>query len=234
MLPEGRIVSEVYSHIIPNARAGTLLIDCSTTEAECARDIDRKARAAALKFADAPTLSGTAAATAGALTFVVGCALEELTSVSEVLKPVTHRMLRAGDVGAGQSAAICHAMALGVSMAGMSEACLLAEKMSIDPKAFFDAVSETAAHAWALQASCPVAGVTGRSPADRDYFGGLLTATLLKDLELAAAAGKRDGVQAPLTNSARALFHDLAGQGFGNRDFSAVIHLLRGDLASIQ
>src|SRR6266705_2012644 len=55
MLPAGQHVRAVYAdEILPNARPGALLIDCSTIDVESARAVAAQAKAAGFRFADAP------------------------------------------------------------------------------------------------------------------------------------------------------------------------------------
>src|SRR5262245_34319858 len=74
MLPAGQHVRKVYAgDVAPNAKAGALLIDCSTIDVASARDVGADMEVKGFVFADAPVSGGTAAANAGALTFMVGC-----------------------------------------------------------------------------------------------------------------------------------------------------------------
>src|SRR5258708_2341813 len=74
MLPAGQHVRAVYaSEILPNAKAGALLIDCSTIDVESARAVAAQATEGGFRFADAPVSGGQAGAEAGTLAFMVGC-----------------------------------------------------------------------------------------------------------------------------------------------------------------
>ena len=107
MLPAGRHVRAVYGEaILPNAKAGALLIDCSTIDVESARAVAADARAAGFRFADAPVSGGTAGAAAGTLAFMVGCDVADFPAVEALIAPMAQTAIRAGDHGAGQAAKI--------------------------------------------------------------------------------------------------------------------------------
>src|SRR5438105_4796571 len=117
MLPAGHHVRAVYGNeILPNARPGALLVDCSTIDVESARAVATQAKAAGFRFADAPVSGGQAGAEAGTLAFMVGCDEADFAAVEAVIAPMSRITIRAGDHGAGQAAKICNNMVLGASM----------------------------------------------------------------------------------------------------------------------
>ena len=66
MLPAGQACSRVYENdIAPDAKTGTLLIDCSTIDVASAREVGEAMQAQGFAFVDAPVSGGIAAAAAG-------------------------------------------------------------------------------------------------------------------------------------------------------------------------
>ncbi|MFO0202189.1 MAG: 3-hydroxyisobutyrate dehydrogenase, partial [Alphaproteobacteria bacterium] len=143
MLPAGSHVREVYmSAILPNAPRDALLIDCSTIDVDSARTVARDASMQGFRAADAPVSGGTASASGGTLTFMVGCREQDFAEIEEALKPMAKAIIHAGDSGAGQAAKICNNMLLGISMIGVSEAFTLAESLGLDAQKFYDIASK--------------------------------------------------------------------------------------------
>ena len=104
MLPAGQHVRAVYANeILPNARSGALLIDCSTIDVESARAVGIQAKTAGFRFADAPVSGGQAGAEAGTLAFMVGCDEPDFAAVEGIIGPMPRITLRPGDHGAGQA-----------------------------------------------------------------------------------------------------------------------------------
>jgi len=234
MLPAGPHVRAVYADdILPHANERALLLDCSTIDVESARAVAAQAKAAGFRFADAPVSGGVMAADAGTLTFMVGCAADDFPAVEAALAPMAKVAIHAGDPGAGQAAKICNNMLLGISMLGTCEAFALAEKLGLGADRFFEIASKASGQCWSVSTYCPVPGVGPQTPADRNYEGGFATAMMLKDLKLAQGAAAQAGAATPLGAQAEALYAMFAGLGYAGKDFSAVLQMLRGELATL-
>lgn len=234
MLPAGPHVRSVYGEqVFANAPKSALLIDCSTIDVESARAVAAQAAEAGFRFADAPVSGGIMAAEAGTLAFMVGCDDADFAAVETALAPMSRAAIHAGGHGAGQAAKICNNMLLGISMLGTCEAFALAEKLGLAADRFFEIASKSSGQCWSVTTYCPVPGVGPQTPADRAYEGGFATAMMLKDLKLAQDAAAKAGASTPLGAQAEALYALFDGNGFGGKDFSAVIQMLRGKLAKL-
>ncbi|QDB99848.1 3-hydroxyisobutyrate dehydrogenase [Mesorhizobium sp. 8] len=231
MLPAGKHVLAVYDDIAPKAKARSLFIDSSTIDVESAR----KAHAIAQKHGhvsvDAPVSGGTGGASAGTLTFMAGGAEDAFARAEPVLKPMAGRIVHCGGDGAGQAAKICNNMLLGISMIGVAEAFVLAEKLGLSHQALFDVASTSSGQCWSLTTYCPVPGPVPASPANKDYKPGFAAALMLKDLKLSQEAAQASGAVTPLGAEAAQLYALFNAQGGAGADFSGIINFLRGDAA---
>ena len=231
MLPAGPHVRRFYAEeVLAHAPADALLIDCSTIDVASARAVGDEMRAAGRDFADAPVSGGVAAADAGSLAFMVGCAPDLLPRVEAVLRPMAKAVIHAGEPGAGQAAKICNNMVLGVSMLAVCEGFALAEKLGLDAQKFFDIASVSSGQCWSLTSYAPWAGVGPATPADRGFEGGFLTNLMLKDLKLAQEAAAAAGASTPMGAQAEAVYALMANLGLGGKDFSVAVEMLRGRL----
>ncbi len=231
MLPTGQHVRDIYAEaILPNAPKDALLIDCSTIDVDSARTVARDASMAGFRAADAPVSGGTAAASGGTLTFMVGCREQDFAEFEEALRPMAKAVIHAGSSGAGQAAKICNNMLLGISMIGTCEAFVLAERLGLDAQKFFDIASKASGQCWSLTSYCPWPGPVPAAPSNRDYEGGFAAAMMLKDLKLAQDAADMSGAPTPLGGAAEALYEDLVARGGATKDFSAILEMLRGKL----
>ena len=231
MLPAGPHVLKVFAdEVLPNAPKTALLIDSSTIDVDTARKVAALAKDAGFDFVDAPVSGGTAAADAGTLAFMVGCDEGEFARVEEVITPMARAVIRTGDHGAGQAAKICNNMLLAISMIGTCEAFALAERLGLDAQKFFDVASKSSGQCWSMTSYAPVPGLVETAPSNRGYAGGFATALMLKDLKLAQDAAAKAGATTPMGAQAEALYAMFDRLGYGGKDFSAVIQLLRGKL----
>jgi len=108
-------------------------------------------------------------------------------------------------------------------MIATCEAFALAQKLGLDPQAFYNVGSVSTAQSWSMTSYCPVPGVGPESPADRGYQGGFATALMLKDLRLAMAAAAEAGAEVPMGMRAKELYEAFAEAGEGATDFSGII-----------
>ena len=229
MLPAGQHVRDVYMNaILPNAPRDALLIDCSTIDVDSARTVARDAAMQGFRAADAPVSGGTAAASGGTLTFMVGCREQDFAEIEDALKPMAKAIIHAGDSGAGQAAKICNNMLLGISMIATSEAFALAESLGLDAQKFFDIASKASGQCWSLTSYCPWPGPVPAAPSNRNYEGGFASAMMLKDLKLAQEAADSTGAPTPLGGAAAAIYDELVAAGHANKDFSFILQMLRG------
>ncbi|PPJ49462.1 3-hydroxyisobutyrate dehydrogenase [Rhizobium sp. KAs_5_22] len=228
MLPKGAHVLSVWGELVSAAKAGTLLIDCSTIDVESARKAHELAAGADCLSLDAPVSGGTGGASAGTLTFMAGGSDEAFASAKPILEAMGKKIVHCGGNGAGQAAKICNNMILGISMIGVCEAFALGEKLGLSHQALFDVASTSSGQCWSINTYCPVPGPVPTSPANNDYKPGFAAALMLKDLKLAQEAALAAGAATPLGAEAAQLFDLFDKQGHGGRDFSAIIEMLRG------
>jgi 3-hydroxyisobutyrate dehydrogenase len=119
-------------------------------------------------------------------------------------------------------------MLLGISMIGVCEAFVLAEKLGLSHQALFEVASVSSGQCWSLTSYCPVPGLVASAPSNSGYRAGFASALMLKDLKLAQEAAAAFGATTPLGAAAAQLFALHNAWGEGGADFSGIIHLLRG------
>ena len=227
MLPASKHVRAVFhDDVAPNAKPGTLLIDCSTIDVASAREVGESLEKLGFDFVDAPVSGGIAAAAGGTLTFMVGGTDGQFGRAKPFLEPMAKAVIHAGQLGAGQAAKICNNMILGATMAATCEAFVLARKLGLDLATFFDISSKASGQSWSMTSYAPVPGVGPDTPADHDYEGGFAAALMLKDLKLAMEAAQSAGAYTPMGAEAEELYQRFVDRGGGNKDFSGIIKMI--------
>ena len=229
MLPADGHVDSVYNaSVFPKAASGALFIDCSTISVDAARRVIARAENKGFAMVDAPVSGGVAAASGGTLTFLVGGAQDAFDRAAPILQAMGKAVIHAGAGGAGQAAKICNNMLLGISMIGVCEAFVLAEKLGLDAQTFFDISSKASGQCWSMTSYCPAPGPVPTAPSNRGYAPGFATAMMLKDLKLAQAAAASAGASTPMGAQAEALYALFAANGGAEKDFSGMIAFLAG------
>jgi 3-hydroxyisobutyrate dehydrogenase len=228
MLPAGKHVLEVYPEALKAAKPGTLFIDSSTIDVASARKAHQLAADAKMLSLDAPVSGGVGGAEAATLTFMCGGSKDAFDKAKAILDAMGRKVVHCGESGAGQAAKICNNMMLAISMIGVCEGFVLAEKLGLSHQALFDVASASSGQSWALTSYCPVPGLVPTSPANTNYKPGFASALMLKDLKLAQEAASSAGATTPLGAAAAQIFglHNVWGEG--GTDFSGIINLIRG------
>ncbi len=231
MLPAGPHVRSVLldDGALAGAAAGTLFIECSTIDVATARDLHARAGQAGMNMVDAPVSGGVAGASAATLTFMVGGPDAAFARAEPVCSVMGKAVIHAGGPGNGQAAKICNNMILGVSMIGVCEALVLAEKLGLEHQQLYDISSKSSGACWSLNTYCPVPGPVPASPANNGYKPGFSAAMMLKDLKLSQEAAASAGADTAMGAAAAGLYEKFVAEGGENVDFSGIIGMIRGN-----
>lgn len=233
MLPEGSHVREVYlgsDGVIASAGTEALLIDCSTIDVETARAVNAAAGERDLEVLDAPVSGGVAGATAATLTFMVGGSDDGFERARPLLEQMGKAVVHTGPSGNGQAAKICNNLMLGISMIGVCEAFVLADRLGLSAEKLFEVSSQSSGQCWASTSYNPVPGLVPAAPANRDYQAGFTAAMMAKDLRLAQTAANGVAIPNPMGAQARNLYALFASGERKGLDFSAIIKMIAGEL----
>ncbi|MDP5146758.1 3-hydroxyisobutyrate dehydrogenase [Shewanella sp. ULN5] len=228
MLPAGKHVQSIYigddnnKGLLDVVGKDTLLIDCSTIDAQTAQIVGAKAAKNGIEFMDAPVSGGTAGAAAGTLTFICGGSDVAYAKAQKVLTVMGANIFHAGQVGAGQIAKICNNMLLSVLMVGTSESLQLGIDNGLDPKVLSDIMKVSSGGNWTLEKYNPCPNVMDNVPSSKGYQGGFMVDLMVKDLGLSQQAALASNSSTPMGALARSLYVNHARQGHGRLDFSSI------------
>lgn len=212
--------------IFTNIKSDALFIDCSSIDIAATKALHVDAKKRQIAMLDAPVSGGVAGANAGTLTFMVGGSSTDFKRAEPILQLMGKKIIYAGAGGSGQAAKICNNLILGISMIGVCEGFVLAEKLGLDQKKFFDISSNASGQCWAMTSYCPVPGIIDNVPANNNYQPGFMAKMMLKDLRLAHHAAEAVNSPVPLGAAATELYELYVNQGMGEVDFSGIINLI--------
>jgi 3-hydroxyisobutyrate dehydrogenase len=227
MLPNGKLVTGVYTDVLKRAIPGTLFIDSSTIDVASAKAAHAAAEEAGMASLDAPVSGGVGGASAGTLTFMAGGEGAAFARAKPILELMGKKIVHCGGGGAGQAAKICNNMILGISMIAVGEAFVLGEKLGLSHQALYDVASTSSGQCWSLTTYCPVPGPVSASPANNDYKPGFAAALMLKDLLLSQEAALSAGADTALGRLAAEKYQAFVSAGAGGTDFSGIINAIR-------
>lgn len=231
MLPSGALVKELYlgaRGLLQALDTSVLVIDCSTISSNDARQVIAAATERGIRAIDAPVSGGTAAATAGTLSFMCGGEAEAVEAARPVLQAMGANIFHAGPAGSGQVVKICNNMLLAIHMIGTAEALQLGVDNGLDPKVLSEIMRASSGGNWSLEKYNPYPGVMDGVPASHDYSGGFAVALMLKDLGLAMDTAAGSASSTPLGALAKNLYQLHGGDTKNQRlDFSSIQNLFR-------
>lgn len=229
MLPAGEHVKQVYLEkegIFAHVRKSTVLIDCSTIDIETSRLIHLEALTRDFILFDAPVSGGTAGATAGTLTFMVGGDSKHFDKISLLLTHMGQNIFYAGEATAGQASKICNNLMLAVHMIGTAEGLMLGKQLGLNMHKLYEICTHASGQSWSLSKYCPMPGVMPDVPSSNDFKPGFMGKMMLKDLNLAQDAAHFADLDLPMMQKALALYKQFCDEGNTEIDFSAIIKMI--------
>ena len=230
MLPAGKHVAALYTGkdgLMQHLAFGTLVIDCSTIDADTAKVVGKTLAEKGIEFIDAPVSGGVGGATAGTLTFIVGGSEANFAKAKPVLENMGKNIFHAGDVGAGQVAKICNNMLLAVLMSGTAEALQMGIDNGLDPKVLSEIMMKSSGRNWTLELYNPCPDVMENVPSSKGYQGGFMVDLMRKDLGLSQDCARSSNSSTPMGALALSLYNLHAAGGNGKLDFSSIFNLFQ-------
>ena len=204
-------------------RPGVTVIDMGTTGPVAARAHARRLAEFGLAYLDAPVSGGVKGATDGALTILVGGALETFGRMAPAFSPLgtAHHL---GDVGAGQVAKLANQIIVADYIAAVAEGLRFAEGQGLDPMALLKALQGGFADSAILRQHGP-------RMAEGDFRPGGTCRLHLKDLVLARSVGGTEFARLVNANAALQRLEGLVDAGQGELDHSAYYLTYYGDVS---
>ena len=202
------------------ARAGSLVIDCSTIAPGATRDMAARLAARGVEFADAPVSGGSEGAQKATLTIFVGAAPAVFERARPILEVIGKTITHVGPIGSGQAVKAVNQVILAGTYLGVAEGIVLALKAGLDVEQVVSALGGGAAQSWVL------ANRSGRMLAN-DYPLGFKVELHLKDLGIALGLAAESGVELPVTELCAEIERGLVAAGHGDDDMSAVARRIR-------
>ncbi len=202
------------------ADQGAVLVDSSTVSPAWIAELAQAAEARGLEFLDAPVTGSKAQAAGGQLTFLVGGPAAALEKVRPVLEAMSKEIAYLGPVGSGAKMKLLNNFLCGVQIASLAEGIAWLERSGLDVEKAMDLLKRGA------PGSPLLANLSARM-LSRDYTVNFYLRLMEKDLHYAGMAAAENGVDLTTAANARCLFEEAADEGYGDKDMSAVVEMIR-------
>lgn len=205
--------------VFDGARAGSLVVDCSTISPIKTQQFAEKLGEKGVQMLDAPISGGSEGAALGTLSIMVGGEPEQVERAMPYLEAMGKSITHVGGNGAGQMVKLVNQILVVHSMLALGEAMLFAQAGGLDLEKTLKAVEGGAAGSWTL---------SNRGPQvlERDWRPGFMIDLQQKDLRLILEAA--DSLAVPLLGCSTAfhLYRTLQHMGCGAEGNHALVKAL--------
>ena len=225
MLTDGAAVLDVLrgpDGVLAGSRPGAVVVDCSTTGADYARQAADLCRDAGVGFLDCPVSGSTVVAERGELGLMVGGEKDVLEQARPVLEQFGKNVVHLGPTGAGAAAKVAVNGLLHTFSTALAESLVAAEAAGVPRAALFDVLA---------------GGVLANTflSYKRDAFidpehaaVAFDLGTASKDLALAVDASRHADLPVSLVERTLQLHRQALEDGYGDKDIAAIAAWLRG------
>lgn len=201
-------------------RPGHLYIDMSTIAAATARKVAATLAEKGVEALDAPVSGGEVGAINASLSIMVGGPETAFARAQPIFRALGQNIVHIGPAGAGQIAKACNQITCAVTLQGVAEALVLAEKAGVDPARVRQALLGGLAASRVLE-------LHGQRILDRDHRPGFKVKLHRKDLGIALNAGREFGAPLLASSLVAELMDALMAMGQAEADHSALAWLER-------
>ena len=221
LVGDPRDVEEVYlspQGLVNNAKAGTYLVDMTTSSPKLAVKIHQAAQERGLYALDAPVSGGDIGAREARLAIMIGSDEQAYEDMKPIFDIMGKNVIRQGGPGAGQHTKMCNQIAIASTMIGVCEAIIYAKKAGLDPALVLKSIETGAAASFSLSNLAP------RMLAD-NFAPGFYIKHFIKDMTIALESAEEMGMMTPGLKLAKTLYEQLASEGQENSGTQALFKL---------
>ena len=210
--------------ILEGAHDGLILIDMGSIAPEMSRAIAGRANARGVAMLDAPVTGNPKVAEAGKLGIMIGGPRETYEACLSIFEILAAKIVYVGEEnGTGTTLKLINNLILGVAIEAVSEAMVLAAKVSIDPRKVIEITSVGGARTGAME-------TRGERMIRGDFTPGFSTNNMYKDLTSVMKLADEAGVSLPATSTSWDILRAAKSRGDGDLDSCCVLRILE-DLA---
>jgi 4-hydroxybutyrate dehydrogenase/sulfolactaldehyde 3-reductase len=223
MLPDSASVTEVLAGpdgVLAHLRPGGLIMDMSTIDPLLTDRVAAVAAGKGIAFVDAPVGRLASHAERGESLFMVGATPEAFARVTPLLEAMGTTVHHCGGVGSGIRTKLVNNYLAIVSCGFNAEALALSQRFGLSLEKTLEVIHGTTATNGQLKIAWAAKVLKG------DTEPGFTIDLAHKDLTLIVEAAAAAGVPVPIAAAARGAFTDARDEGFGAKDFSAMVDVL--------
>jgi 3-hydroxyisobutyrate dehydrogenase len=211
--------------VLGGCKAGSVIVDMTTSEPSLAVEIAETAAKANVYAIDAPVSGGDVGAREARLSIMMGGDAAVIDALQPCWQAMGKTFVRQGGAGAGQHAKMVNQVLIASNVVGVCEALLYAYRAGLDLETVLQSVASGAAGSWSLSNLGPRIIANNFAP-------GFFVEHFIKDLGIALAEAKRMGLCLPGLALAHQLYLSLSAHGHARAGTQA-LQLALADMSNI-
>ncbi|HEX4130040.1 MAG TPA: NAD(P)-dependent oxidoreductase [Pirellulales bacterium] len=210
---------------LAGSRAGTILVDMTTSEPSLAREIAETAKKKGVSSVDAPVSGGDIGAREARLSIMIGGEAAVVDALMPAFEAMGKTIVHQGPAGAGQHTKMANQILIATCMVGVCEGLLYSYRAGLDLETVLKSVGPGAAGSWSLLNYGPRIMANNFDP-------GFYVEHFIKDMSIALDESRRMGLSMPGLALAQQLYVALAAQGHA-RSGTQALQLALANLSGI-
>ena len=208
-LPSSREVDSILGDsdgLVTGIERGAMFIDCTSGDPATSKRIADRLRRQDVDFIDAPVSGGVKGAVAGTLTVMCGGSKAAVERAMPVLQSFGKKIVRCGDVGAGDAVKAMNQALLAIHIWSGGEALAALAKLGVDASVALEVINGSSGRSNSSENLFPER-VLGRK-----YPRTFKLALLDKDVGIARQIVEENGIESPFIELAAKLFREAHAQ----------------------
>lgn len=198
------------------SKAGSILVDMTTSEPSLAVEIYQAAKAKGVYSVDAPVSGGDIGAKNATLSIMIGGEKPVVDALMPLFSTMGKTLVHQGEAGAGQHTKMANQILIATNMIGVCESLLYGYKAGLDLPTMLQSVGPGAAGSWSLNN-------LGPRIMNNNFDPGFFVEHFIKDMGIALSEAKRMGLSLPGLALGEQLYLSVKAKGWGRNGTHALM-----------
>jgi len=207
--------------LINNLKAGTIIVDHTTTTSELPIEMNNLLNPLDVQFIDAPISGGQAGAELGQLSIMAGGDKQAFSKIDEVINNYAKFTKYMGKSGSGQLTKMVNQICIAGLIQALAEGINFSENVGLNSEDVLEVISKGAAQSWQMENRW-------QSMLQDEYDHGFAVDLMKKDLEIVIDKANDSGINLEITKLINDFYTDIQDVGGGRWDTSSLLRRLQG------
>jgi len=207
--------------LINNLKAGTIIVDHTTTSSELPIEMNNLLNPLDVQFIDAPISGGQAGAELGQLSIMAGGDKQAFSKIDEVINNYAKFIKYMGKSGSGQLTKMVNQICIAGLIQALAEGIHFSENVGLNSEDVLEVISKGAAQSWQMENRW-------QSMLQDEYDHGFAVDLMKKDLEIVIDKANDSGINLEITKLINDFYTDIQDVGGGRWDTSSLLRRLQG------